>query len=144
MRAVGPQLQHRGAVLQADFSPDGRTVVTASYDMTAQRWDVQTGAKLGPPLRHPNADNGPVYTAKFSSDGQRVVTASYDRSAQVWDARTGTCVQLLWRAHRCSPLFIGLERGWRVLSTWSLALQNSSTFLKHNLTIHRFSEGLLG
>jgi WD40 repeat protein/tRNA A-37 threonylcarbamoyl transferase component Bud32 len=81
-----PALRHAAAVKVARFSPDGRWVVTASDDGTAQVWDAVTGAPASPPLRH----GGPVRWAEFSPDGAWVATASADGSARLWDARTGT------------------------------------------------------
>ena len=42
----------RMRLLSAEFSPDGRRVVTASNDATAQIWDAKTGKALNEPLRH--------------------------------------------------------------------------------------------
>src|SRR5204863_189768 len=79
---------HDGPVLYAEFSPDGRRVVTASADNTARVWDTSTGKPITPPLKH----NGPVFHAAFSPDGRRVVTASADGTARIWDAATGKAV----------------------------------------------------
>ena len=67
------------------FSPDGRRIVIADSDKTARIWDVETGAPVGPPLRH----NGAVFYAAFSHHGRYVVTASEDKTARVWDSTTG-------------------------------------------------------
>jgi hypothetical protein len=67
------------------FSPDGRRVVTSSWDKTARLWDAATGKPLGEPMRHA----GSVYSAQFSPDGQKVVTASADQTARLWNAATG-------------------------------------------------------
>ena len=83
-RSASP-MRHDGEVNSAQFSADGRWVVTASYDHTARVWDAATGKALGEPMRH----SGLVSFAQFSADGQRVVTASYDHTARVWDAATG-------------------------------------------------------
>ncbi|HTX22090.1 MAG TPA: AAA family ATPase [Candidatus Aquilonibacter sp.] len=78
-------LKHNGAVCSAQFSPDGKRIVTASYDGTARVWDAQTGQPLTPPMKH----NGAVISAQFSPDGTRIVTASYDGTAMVWDSQSG-------------------------------------------------------
>jgi len=80
--------------VSAEFSPDGRIIVTASVDQTARLWDAFTGKPISLPLLHPQ----PVYVAAFSPDGGRVVTvcSSQGRGAertrsfgQVWDVATG-------------------------------------------------------
>jgi WD40 repeat protein len=72
-------------VYVAQFSPDGRQVLTAGADHTAQVWDAATGARLPWTLRH----GSKVNWAAFSPDGRRVVTAGDDNTARVWDAATG-------------------------------------------------------
>jgi WD40 repeat protein len=77
-------LRHDAAVDSAQFSLDGKRIVTASEDKTARVWDAQTGQPLTEPLKH----EGWVGSAQFSPDGKRIVTASL-RTARVWDAQTG-------------------------------------------------------
>ena len=43
---------HSEAVVSAAFSPDGRPVVTASYDKTARLWDAATGKPIGDLVGH--------------------------------------------------------------------------------------------
>jgi tetratricopeptide (TPR) repeat protein len=69
----------------AEFSFDGRRLVTASDDQTARVWDASSGEAVTGPLEH----TGEVNQASFSRDGRRLVTASRDRTARVWDASTG-------------------------------------------------------
>jgi serine/threonine protein kinase len=76
---------HEGSVNRAEFSPDGKSVLSASDDHTARIWDVISGEARTPPLQH----TGAVYHAAFSADGRWVVTASADYTAGVWDASTG-------------------------------------------------------
>jgi WD40 repeat protein/serine/threonine protein kinase len=79
----------------AQFSPDGKRIVTASQDGTARVWDAQSGQPLTGPLEmgqnaSPAQSNpGQVIPAQFSLDGKRIVTVSQDGAARVWDAQTG-------------------------------------------------------
>jgi dipeptidyl aminopeptidase/acylaminoacyl peptidase len=67
----------------AEFSPDGRRVVTAAGDR-ARIWDVSEGKQLTE-MVHAQL----VVMARFSPDGRRLLTASFDGSAQLWDVETG-------------------------------------------------------
>src|SRR5205823_1177080 len=63
---------HRSLVTDAEFSPDGTRLVTASADHDSRVWDVRTG-DLEHVLRgHFFA----VRTASFSPDGNWIVTSS--------------------------------------------------------------------
>src|SRR3989304_2079265 len=74
-------LEHRSSASSASFSPDGRSVVTGSWDGTARIWDAATGAFV----RTLQGHQGMVYSASFSPDGRSVVTASLDRTARIWE-----------------------------------------------------------
>lgn len=89
---------HALAVNSAQFSPDGKRMVTASSDGTARVWDVATGQVLAELRGHgvtltveaisPETFDD-VNSARFSPDGQRIVTTSNDRTVRIWDAATG-------------------------------------------------------
>src|SRR5208337_3615088 len=85
---VTAAMKHDDEVNSAQFSADGRRVVTASWDKTARVWDAATGKALSEPMKHDDE----VFSAEFSADGQRVVTASRDQTARVWDATTGKAI----------------------------------------------------
>ena len=78
------KLSHNDSISSLEFGPDGRTLATASYDMTARIWDLKTGQELHR-LKHDNAVN----TVKYSSDGKKLITASFDNTSRIWDAQTG-------------------------------------------------------
>jgi WD40 repeat protein len=78
-------LAHEDRVTAAQFSPDGKRIVTASYDNTARVWDAQSGQEIAKLAGHESG----VTAAQFSPDGKRIVTASEDNTARVWDTQSG-------------------------------------------------------
>ena len=76
---------HTQTVRSADFSPDGKYIVTASFDGTARIWDATTGRETMQLVGHTDR----LSSAAFSPDARRIVTAAHDRTARIWDARTG-------------------------------------------------------
>jgi hypothetical protein len=82
---AGPPLRHLDKVIDIQFSPNGRLLLSASDDGTAQLWDAQSGATVGAPFRH----SFRVRSARFSPDGQKVATGSADKTARIWDVATG-------------------------------------------------------
>jgi WD40 repeat protein/serine/threonine protein kinase len=78
------------AVAAAQYSPDGRWLVTASWDSSAKVWDVQTGQAVG---KLEGVHQGFVNSAVFSADGLQILTASDDGTAQLWNATTRQPVQ---------------------------------------------------
>lgn len=75
----------KGEVSDAEFSRDGRQVVVAQWNGSAQVFDVTTGQAVSPALGRFQA----LEAASFAPDGQRIVTASQDQSAAIWDRTTG-------------------------------------------------------
>ncbi len=76
--------RHRDRVRTAEFSPDGRFIVTSSDDGTARIWDGTDGA-----VRVLRGHTGEILSTAFSADGERIVTASSDVTARTWNATTG-------------------------------------------------------
>ena len=68
------------AVAAASFSPDGRWVVTGSWDTSARVWDANTGLAVQKLEGHESYVNSVV----FSPDGKWLLTASNDRTAKLW------------------------------------------------------------
>ena len=73
---------HTYGVNSASFSPDGKRIVSASYDKTIRIWDAETGQQIGKPLE---GHTGSVLSASFSPDGKRIVSASWDNTLRIWD-----------------------------------------------------------
>ncbi len=84
------KLPHEDTVFQAQFSPDGANVVTASVDGSVKIWMTETGA-LVRTLTQPQRDVAPSYrTLAISPDGNVVAATDTVRAVvRVWDSRTG-------------------------------------------------------
>lgn len=88
---VGAYRGHTKSVTRADFSPDGKYVLTTSEGESARLWDVATGkliAQLG-------NDKNEVADSTFAPDGKLIVTAESEGRVREWDGGTGTFVREL-------------------------------------------------
>ncbi len=72
---------HSNSVTALAFTPDSKTLVSASADHTARVWDVGTGAQVNNLRGHANS----VHGLALSPDGQRLATAGFDEVVIVWD-----------------------------------------------------------
>ncbi|MEH2453638.1 WD40 repeat domain-containing protein, partial [Nostoc sp.] len=70
---------HQGTVRGVSFSPDGKTIATASLDGTARLWNLQ-----GQLLQEFKGHQGTVRGVSFSPDGKTIATASLDGTARLW------------------------------------------------------------
>ena len=70
---------HNGQVRSVDFSPDGKTLVTASEDNTVRLWSID-----GRELQRLSGQNQAFRSVKFSRDGQRIAAISADNTVKLW------------------------------------------------------------
>jgi WD40 repeat protein len=74
-----------GLMLRAQYSPDGRRIITANGDNTPKLWDAATGKLIAALEAHRDR----VYAASFSSNGTTIATIGFDGNAVLWDSETG-------------------------------------------------------
>jgi WD40 repeat protein len=73
-RMIGHPLHHDDDVFSPCYSPNGKWFVTVSDDRTVRRWDGQSGAPIGEPLRLPF----PQRFAQVSPDSELIITGTAD------------------------------------------------------------------
>lgn len=76
---------HRGPVLAAAFSPDGKLAASAGHDRVVRLWRVETGEQL----HSLNGHTDFVMSLAFSPDGARLLSGGMDKTLRLWDVRTG-------------------------------------------------------
>lgn len=100
-KAMGHPHPESRIINDAQFSPDGRRLVTTAetvaatpsgYGGEAQVWNASTGEPIGQPL----AGLSITQRARFSPDGTKLVTSSGDGFIRVWDVESGE-KQLEWQ-----------------------------------------------
>jgi WD40 repeat protein/serine/threonine protein kinase len=104
-----------GAVASAALSPDGKLLVTGSWDHSAKIWDAATGHAI---RKLENGHTGYINTAEFSPDGREILTASDDGTARLWNVATGQPTPISFIGHTNRVLSATFSPdGARVLTT---------------------------
>ena len=130
---------HSGIVNHVLFSPDGRRLVSASYDQSLRMWDA-TG---GEPVAVLRGHTGAVWAAAFSPDGRWIASTSPDRTIRLWDVprieRDG-----VFRGHTSYVYDVaftpdGIElasAGWdHTVRFWDVATGRQTRELRHDATM---------
>ena len=83
---------NKGRLRRADFSADGKWLLTGSQDSKARIWSIATGA----PGKAFNGSSGPVTNVEFQPNGNFIATRSEspdggveDATAKIWDTISG-------------------------------------------------------
>ena len=143
---------HKSGVYDVVFSPDGRSLVSASDDQSVRIWNVRGGSSniLG--------SHSQFLSVAFSPDGRYIAAGDYGHSLWIWDSRTHRLLTK-WRGHRDSvwctrftPDGNGLISGGSTAKYWNVGsignregestgmlaneekgLQEVGSFLGHNV-----------
>ncbi|KAH6702770.1 hypothetical protein BKA61DRAFT_457375, partial [Leptodontidium sp. MPI-SDFR-AT-0119] len=128
---------HTREVSSVAFSPDGKQIVSGSWDKTVRRWDAATGQQLLPALE---GHKDKVTSVAFSPDGKQIVSGSWDKTVRLWDMATGQQLLPALEGHtsRVSSVAISPD-GKKIVSgswdkTWPSPLTASRSSLGLGIT----------
>lgn len=82
---------HTDSVSSLCWSPDSRSIASASYDTTVQLWNSATGEHILSYTDHA----APVLTVSWSQDGNYVASADAQHTIRLWSAQTGATLKVL-------------------------------------------------
>ncbi len=80
---------HTDLVSSVCASPDGRYLLSGSFDKTLRLWEIFSGQCLHTFKGHTSL----VLSVCFSPDGHLVLSGSQDNTVRLWELSTGRCVQ---------------------------------------------------
>jgi len=86
-----------GTIAAADISPDGKLLVTGSWDQSVKIWDIDSGQAI---LKLEGVHKGYVNSVEFSPDGGTILTGSDDGTARLWDVATGKALGVDFLGHQ--------------------------------------------
>ncbi len=92
---------HRGRITDAQFSPDGQMIASASWDNTIKLWNLK-----GQELKTLSGHSDRINSISFSPDGQELASGSEDGTIKLWSLSDGQERQTLpWQSKIYSVSF---------------------------------------
>ena len=83
------EASHSQTVFDCDISPDETLIATASLDMTARIWDIETGEQFVQPLQ----SNAGLWSCRFNEDQTKLIASDYSSRVTVWGIHNGLVLQ---------------------------------------------------
>ncbi|TET32452.1 MAG: hypothetical protein E3J72_19510 [Planctomycetota bacterium] len=103
---------HTDSIWAVVFSPDGKFIVSASYDKTARVWDTATGKDV----RRFEGGGEKFYDAVFSPDGKAVAGTMGDNTVRIFNVLSGKELRRIDKQKGNVKAFLFGEYGYRILT----------------------------
>jgi WD40 repeat protein len=107
-------LTHPQGVTSVAFSPDGRWLVTGSYDRGVRVWRTSDGTLA----RTLSGHQGTVWSVAVSPDGERVASGGEDRNVRLWRLADGAPLRTL-TGHTLNVWSVAFSPDGRLLGSGS-------------------------
>ncbi|MBD2358319.1 tetratricopeptide repeat protein [Tolypothrix sp. FACHB-123] len=133
--------EHSSGVSSVHFSPDDKTIATASYDSTVKLWDIS-----GKLLKTLQGHSGYVLSVSFSTDGKTIATASADSTIKLWNI-SGKLLKTL-KGHSSYVLSVSFSPDGKTIATasadntvklWDISGKLLKTFKGHSSNVFSLS-----
>jgi WD40 repeat protein len=158
IREINQFTAHKESITSANWSHDGKYIVSASIDGTAKIWN--TSGKLVTELKasrvNPIKGSRQLFDANFSRDGKHILATSDDNTARIWDSYGKEVAILKHQEFITSATFspdgktvitttqqIDNEYGGKIARVWDLS-GNLLMELKHEGKVNQASFSLDG
>ena len=82
---------HTKAINSMAVTPDGKTIVSGSWDGTIKLWDIESGKEL----RMLKEDTGGVTSVAVTPDGKTIVSGSWNGTIRLWGIESGKELRML-------------------------------------------------
>lgn len=82
---------HGDSIFDAQISPDGERLATASADKRIKLWNLANHTRVQELEGH----TGPVLAIAFKPDGSRLASAGSDKEVKIWDLETGEQIRTI-------------------------------------------------
>ena len=134
------EASHSQTVFDCDISPDETLLATASLDMTARIWDIETGEQFIQPLQ----SNTGLWVCRFNQDQTKLITIDYSSRITVWGIHNGLVLQnstvqespilMVAPTSDTNEILVALQNG--KVTSWDIKQKNRNPVLfTHNRQI---------
>jgi WD40 repeat protein len=108
---------HQSFISNISFSPDGKTLASASWDKTIRLWNTSSQKQIGAAfLGHEYS----LYDVTFNPDGETLASASSDKTIRLWDISSRKQIGQPLKGHEDLVYSVAFSPDGKILASGSL------------------------